>query len=61
MNKTLVFFGGTFDPPHLEHVNMVRSVAREISPEKIIIMPTFIPPQQKGVFAGISQAKNRAL
>lgn len=47
MNKTLVFFGGTFDPPHLEHVNMVRSVAREISPEKIIIMPTFIPPHKK--------------
>ena len=47
MNKKLVFFGGTFDPPHLEHVNLVKSVVREISPQKIIIMPTFIPPHKK--------------
>ncbi|MBR2385136.1 MAG: nicotinate (nicotinamide) nucleotide adenylyltransferase [Clostridia bacterium] len=47
MNKKIVFFGGTFDPPHLEHVNMVKSVAKEISPQKIIIMPTFIPPHKK--------------
>lgn len=47
MNKKLVFFGGTFDPPHLEHVNMVKSVAKELSPHKIIIMPTFIPPHKK--------------
>ncbi len=47
MNKTLVFFGGTFDPPHLEHENMVKAVERELSPDKIIIMPTFIPPHKK--------------
>ena len=47
MDKKLVFFGGTFDPPHLEHVNMVKSVVREFSPQKIIIMPTFIPPHKK--------------
>ena len=47
MNKKLVFFGGTFDPPHLEHVNMVKSVVKELSPEKIIIMPTFVPPHKR--------------
>ena len=47
MNKTLVFFGGTFDPPHVEHENMVKAVERELSPDKIIIMPTFIPPHKK--------------
>ena len=47
MRKKLVFFGGTFDPPHVEHVKMVEAVEREISPDKIIIMPTFIPPHKK--------------
>ena len=47
MNKKLVFFGGTFDPPHVEHVNMVKSVVKEIAPEKIIIMPTYVPPHKK--------------
>ena len=56
MNKKLVFFGGTFDPPHLEHINMVKSVAREISPQKIIIMPTFIPPHKK-VFLSASPSQ----
>ena len=40
MNKKLVFFGGTFDPPHLEHVNMVKSVVKEISPQKSISSPS---------------------
>lgn len=57
MNKKLVFFGGTFDPPHIEHVKMAQAVEREISPDKIIIMPTFIPPHKK-VFMPASP-KNR--
>ena len=47
MSKKLVFFGGTFDPPHIEHVKMVEAVDRELRPDKIIIMPTFIPPHKK--------------
>ena len=47
MRKKLVFFGGTFDPPHIEHINMVKAVKKEINPDKIIIMPTFIPPHKK--------------
>ncbi|MBQ4098862.1 MAG: nicotinate (nicotinamide) nucleotide adenylyltransferase [Clostridia bacterium] len=57
MNKKLVFFGGTFDPPHIEHVKMAQAVESEISPDKIIIMPTFIPPHKK-VFMPASP-KNR--
>lgn len=47
MNNKLIFFGGTFDPPHKEHVNLVKSVEKELSPEKIIIMPTCIPPHKR--------------
>ena len=47
MNKKLIFFGGTFDPPHAEHVAMVKACSEELKPDKIIIMPTFIPPHKK--------------
>lgn len=60
MNKKLVFFGGTFDPPHLEHVNAVRHVEKEIKPEKIIIMPTFIPPHKK-TFLSASPSQRLAM
>ena len=49
MEGGIVFFGGTFDPPHVEHVQMVRAVIEELSPKKVIIMPTFKPPH-KNVF-----------
>jgi nicotinate-nucleotide adenylyltransferase len=47
MKKKLVFFGGTFDPPHKEHQQIVKACSEELNPEKIIIMPTFIPPHKK--------------
>jgi len=47
MRKNLIFFGGTFDPPHAEHVAMVKACSEEFHPDKIIIMPTFIPPHKK--------------
>ena len=56
MKKKLVFFGGTFDPPHIEHIKMVEAVKKELNPDKIIIMPTFIPPHKK-VFMSASPTK----
>ena len=47
MSKTLIFFGGTFDPPHSEHINMLKSAAEELKPDKIIVMPTLIPPHKE--------------
>lgn len=47
MKKRLIFFGGTFDPPHVEHVNLLREAKKELAPDKIIVMPTFTPPHKK--------------
>lgn len=57
MNKKLVFFGGTFDPPHVEHFLMVKACVEELSPDKIIIMPTFVPPHKKTFLS--ASAKDR--
>ena len=47
MDKKLLFFGGTFDPPHIEHINLLKNAVEELSPDKVIVMPTFSPPHKK--------------
>lgn len=47
MSKKLLFFGGTFDPPHIEHVNLLKNAVKEISPDKVLVMPTYSPPHKK--------------
>lgn len=48
--KRLLFFGGTFDPPHVEHENMLKAAVEEFSPDKTVVMPTFIPPHKKTLY-----------
>ncbi len=48
--KRLLFFGGTFDPPHTEHVNMLKAAVAEFSPDKSVVMPTFIPPHKQTLY-----------
>lgn len=45
----MLFFGGTFDPPHVEHVNMLKAAVAEFSPDKTVVMPTFIPPHKQTI------------
>ncbi|NLZ45106.1 MAG: nicotinate (nicotinamide) nucleotide adenylyltransferase [Clostridiales bacterium] len=43
---TIVLYGGTFNPIHKGHVNAVKAVAKELSPDRVIIMPAKIPPHK---------------
>lgn len=45
MMKTLIF-GGTFNPPHIGHTAMCRAAAEAIGAERVIIMPTYLPPHK---------------
>ena len=38
--------GGTFNPPHMGHVNAARSALLKLSLEKLIFIPTGIPPHK---------------
>ena len=40
LQKSIVLFGGTFDPIHLGHINMAKRVNELISPAGIIFIPT---------------------
>ncbi len=45
MNK-IGILGGTFDPVHIEHIRLAKSAVNELGLDKLIIMPTFIPPHK---------------
>lgn len=45
--KTLIF-GGAFDPPHNEHVRILFSAAKELSANRIVVVPTYNPPHKSG-------------
>lgn len=38
--------GGTFNPVHVEHVRLAKSAVEELNLDKLLIMPTFIPPHK---------------
>lgn len=42
----IVIYGGTFDPVHSEHVKLARGALRELSPDKLIIIPSYVPPHK---------------
>lgn len=42
----IALFGGTFNPVHKGHTEIVSSVSELFFIEKIIIMPTFVPPHK---------------
>ena len=46
MKKTGIF-GGTFSPPHYGHIAAAASFARELSLDRLIIMPANIPPHKQ--------------
>ncbi len=44
-------FGGSFNPVHLEHINIAKNAIKELNLDRLIIMPTFIPPHKDTVLA----------
>ena len=39
-------FGGTFDPIHMGHVDMIRQVCEHMPLDKVIFIPAYIPPHK---------------
>lgn len=44
---TIVIYGGTFNPVHKGHVKSIEAVSKALNPDRIIIMPSKIPPHKE--------------
>jgi nicotinate-nucleotide adenylyltransferase len=49
--------GGTFDPVHNGHIYLAKKACAKLSLDKIIFIPTYIPPHKKGL--KLASAKHR--
>lgn len=45
-NKVLIF-GGSFDPPHKQHIRILRDAIKKIRPDATLIVPTYLSPFKK--------------
>ncbi|MGN0585967.1 MAG: nicotinate (nicotinamide) nucleotide adenylyltransferase [Oscillospiraceae bacterium] len=52
-------FGGSFNPVHLGHVNLVRETAEKVQLDRVIVMPTFISPFKKDSSVFVADGANR--
>ncbi len=42
----IAIFGGSFDPVHKEHVRLARAAVKFLHPEKLFIVPAYVPPHK---------------
>ena len=50
--------GGTFNPIHNEHINLIKSAIRELCLDKLIVVPSGNPPHKNVAFATPKQRLN---
>lgn len=56
--KTAIF-GGSFNPVHNGHINLVSKITRAVSLDKVIVMPTNISPFKTDCTNNIADGKDR--
>ena len=47
MKKRVGIFGGTFNPPHIGHIEAAKAFVSKAALDVLIIMPAFIPPHKE--------------
>ena len=40
-------YGGSFDPPHIEHINLCVNAVKSLNLDRLFIVPAKIPPHKK--------------
>lgn len=46
--RTIIVFGGTFDPPHVAHVTLPRLVMQAIGADAVAYVPAAVSPHKRG-------------
>ena len=47
--EDVLLFGGTFNPPHLGHLEIVKQVKEKLGVKKVILLPAGNPPHKVGI------------
>ena len=56
----IVFYGGSFTPPHCGHIEAAMTISELLKPDKLLIIPSNIPPH-KELAEGSPDAQERLL
>lgn len=56
----IVFYGGSFNPPHCGHIEAAMTISEYLKPDKLLIVPSNIPPH-KELAEGSPDAQERLL
>ena len=43
----IAIYGGSFNPPHLGHIEAARTVASALAPDRLLIVPASVPPHKE--------------
>jgi len=43
----VLFYGGSFDPPHLGHMHAARAAQAALEPDKLLLIPDNLPPHKE--------------
>jgi len=46
--KNAAIFGGSFDPPHLGHLDIMKKALEKLEIDRLIVVPAYISPFKKG-------------
>ncbi len=47
----IALFGGSFDPPHVGHLSVVKEALKELDIDLLVVVPTYVNPFKKGFYA----------
>lgn len=51
----VAIFGGSFDPPHIAHENIIKKALKELNIKMLFVVPTFLNPFKNNSFAPATQ------
>ena len=46
--EDVLLFGGTFNPPHLGHIELAQRVSEKLNISEVVLLPVGNPPHKKG-------------
>lgn len=44
--QKIAVYGGAFDPPHIEHIRIIKAVFEELGVEKVVLLPSYNSPHK---------------